>query len=157
MKMCRYKTEDWHWLLEKYEKRIRHWCNRWLSIRGRLVLIKVVFESQPMYWLALSNIPSTILQRIRHLIFGFLWWGGKKKKSFHLCNWNYISRPKIFGGWELRNILCFSIEMVANTHWMALMHDGLWHWVLKSKYIPFVYVERWFRTVNTSMIKGSQS
>jgi hypothetical protein len=157
LKMGRYKSDDWLWLLEKYEKRIRHWCNRWLSIGGRLVLIKVVLESQPVYWLALSNIPAMILQRIRQLIFGFLWTGCKKKKSFHLCNWNIIARPKLFGGWGLRNLLCFSRAMAANTLWRDLMHDGLWHRVLKSKYLPFVSVERWFCTVNTSLIKGSQS
>jgi hypothetical protein len=46
LKMGRYKTEDWLWLLEKYDKRIRHWCNWGLSIGGRLVLIKAVLESQ---------------------------------------------------------------------------------------------------------------
>jgi hypothetical protein len=29
-----YKVEDWCWLLKKFEKRIDHWCNRWLTLGG---------------------------------------------------------------------------------------------------------------------------
>jgi hypothetical protein len=27
--------EDWRWLLIKFEKWIKHWCNRWLTLGGR--------------------------------------------------------------------------------------------------------------------------
>jgi hypothetical protein len=80
LKMDRYTSEDWNWLIEKFEKRISHWCNRWLSLGGRLVLIKVVLESQPVYWLALSNLPSSILNNLRQLMFNFLWSGSRKKE-----------------------------------------------------------------------------
>jgi hypothetical protein len=36
LKLDRYKVADWHWLLMKYEHRICHWCNRFLSLGGRL-------------------------------------------------------------------------------------------------------------------------
>ena len=65
LKDDRFKAEDWDWLLSKYENRINHWCNRWLTLGGHLVLVKVVLESQPVYWLALANIPSSVLHRIR--------------------------------------------------------------------------------------------
>jgi hypothetical protein len=37
------------------------------------------------------------------------------------------------------------------------MHEGLWHRVLKTKYLRFVFVERWFCTGNISEVKGSHS
>jgi len=40
-----YKAMDWGWLIKKIEKRLVHWCNRWLSLRGRLVLIKAVWSA----------------------------------------------------------------------------------------------------------------
>jgi hypothetical protein len=49
LKADRFKAEDWDWLLSKYENRINHWCNRWLTLGGRLVLVKAVLESQPVY------------------------------------------------------------------------------------------------------------
>jgi hypothetical protein len=77
LKLDSYKVADWHWLLMKYEHRICHWCNRFLSLGGRFVLIKVVLESQPVYWLALAHIPATVLNKIRKLTFSYLWSGAK--------------------------------------------------------------------------------
>jgi hypothetical protein len=105
MKIDRYKSEDWQWLIDKFDRRINHWCNRWLSLGGRFILIKVVLESQPVYWLALTNLPSQIIQKIRQLMFSFLWSGCNKKKKIHLCAWQFIARPKLHGGWGLRNLL----------------------------------------------------
>jgi hypothetical protein len=57
----------------KFEKRIGHCCNRWLSLGGRFILIKYVLESQPIYWMELVAIPDSVLNKIRILIFNFLW------------------------------------------------------------------------------------
>jgi hypothetical protein len=94
-----------------------------------------------------ANIPSSVLHRIRQVVFNFLWDGKRKKKGFHLCNWQLIARPKKYGGWGLRNLFSFSRAMATNTLWRALMLDGLWHRVLKDKYFPYVSVARWLRTV----------
>lgn len=55
-----YKKEDWYWLLREIEKRIGHWTNRWLSLGGRLILVKFVLENIPVYWMCLSKIPISI-------------------------------------------------------------------------------------------------
>jgi hypothetical protein len=47
--------------------------------------------------------------------------------------------------------------MAANTLWRALIHDGLWHRILKNKYYPYVTVDRWLRTVTVVDVKGSQT
>jgi hypothetical protein len=106
--MGNYKAEDWGWLLSKYEKRIGHWCNRWLSLGGRFILIKAVLESQPVFWMALAAILVSVLNKIRQLIFTFLWAGCCEKKHLHLCRWEDIARPKHLGGWGLRNIFLFN-------------------------------------------------
>jgi hypothetical protein len=58
------KNEDWFWLVTKMEKKIGLWCNKWLSLGGRFVLVKVVLESQPVYWMSLEIIPHSILNKI---------------------------------------------------------------------------------------------
>jgi hypothetical protein len=151
------RTNDWIWLVEKYENRIRHWCTRWLSLGGRLVLIKAVLECQPVYWLTLANLPATIQNKIRQIIFNFLWSGSRKKKNYHLCNWQLIARPKHLGGWGLRSLTGFSRALAAHSLWRAVLNDGLWQRVLKEKYYPFVSVHRWFRTVEFHRSRGSQT
>ena len=65
--------EDWRWLIVKFEKRINQWCNRWLTIGGRLILTKYVHQTQSVYWMALPAVPAYVLLRIHMLIFDFLW------------------------------------------------------------------------------------
>jgi hypothetical protein len=144
LKIDRYRSADWTWLLEKYERRINHWCSRWLSLGGRLVLTKAVLESQPVYWLALANLPTSIFKQIRQLIYSFLWSGCRKKKSMHLCKWQQIARPKHLGGWGLRNLIGFSRALAANSLWRALMKEGLWQRVIKTKYLPSISVVHGF-------------
>jgi hypothetical protein len=58
------KTEDWNWLVTKMEKKIGLWCNKWLSLGGHFVLVKVVLQRQPIYWMSLETIPHSILNKI---------------------------------------------------------------------------------------------
>jgi hypothetical protein len=73
IKVDSYKAADWNWLVAKVEKRIGHWCNRWLSLGGRFTLIKAVLECQPVYWMALAAIPVSVLDKLRKLTYNFLW------------------------------------------------------------------------------------
>jgi hypothetical protein len=157
LKPDNYKAVDWQWLIDKFESRISHWSNKWLSLGGRLVLIKAVLESQPVYWLALAHIPISVLQTIRKLCFDFLWSGNNHKKKYHLSSWMSIARPKKFGGWGLRNIFLFYRSLATNTLWRALMKQGIWQSVLKDKYFPHVPVWTWLRSVEPAHPFGSQT
>jgi hypothetical protein len=83
------------------EKKIGLWCNNWLSLGGRFILVKAVLESQSVFWMSMEVIPRTILNKIRKLMFDFLWSGNRDKHQFHLCRWDILSRPKNCGGWGL--------------------------------------------------------
>jgi hypothetical protein len=47
-----YTKADWIWLEKKIEKRISNWSHRWLTLGGRVTLVKVVLESIPVYWIS---------------------------------------------------------------------------------------------------------
>ena len=49
-----YRKQDWVWLLEKMEKRLKQWSRKWLSRASRLVSVKVVQEAIPVYWMSLA-------------------------------------------------------------------------------------------------------
>jgi hypothetical protein len=108
MKPDCYKSEDWQWLIDKFESRINHWCNKWLSLGGHFVLIKDVLESLSVYWLTLAHFSVAVLNKLRKLSFSFLWSGNKNKNGYHLCSWLSISKPKHYGGWGLRISLFFT-------------------------------------------------
>ena len=55
---------DWNSMLNKVDARIGNWCNRWLTLGGRLILIKSVMESLIVYWISLDSIPNGIFDKI---------------------------------------------------------------------------------------------
>jgi hypothetical protein len=120
LKLDNYKAADWTWLIEKIERRISHWCNRLLSLGGRYILIKSVLESIPIYWLSIAHLPLSVLSNLRQLSFSFLWAGNKNIFKYHLCRWDLVSRPKIFGGWGLRNLNFFYRALATNMLWRVL-------------------------------------
>jgi hypothetical protein len=123
LKPANYRVEDWRWLIAKFEKRIGLWCHRWLSLGGRFVLLKSVLESLPVYWLAVAIIPTFVLNRIRQLMFNFLWSGSGAREHIHLCKWEIIAKPKSYGGWGVRNLHLFS-RALAGEYLVALFDEG---------------------------------
>jgi hypothetical protein len=100
IKADHYKASDWDWLVSKVEKKLGHWCNRWLSIGGRYTLIKSTLEGQPIYWMALAAIPTSVLDKLQKLTFNFLWSGSKDQYKIHHCNWELLAtrKTKVDGG-----------------------------------------------------------
>jgi hypothetical protein len=143
LKAEHYKASDWDWLIAKVEKKVGHWCNRWLSIGGRYTLIKVSLEGQPIYWMALASIPTSVLEKLRKLTYNFLWSGSKEHHKLHLCNWETLAKPKIKGGWGFRNIFKFNNALAANSLWRVLTSKGIWSSVIKDKYFPYTSVSSW--------------
>ena len=103
-----YLVKDWLWMVSKFEKKISHWTNRLLSMGGRLVLIRAVLSSIPVYWLSLILIPSSILDKLRKVIFSFLWGSSVKHKKYHLVDWHILARPTSHGGWGIKHLPNFS-------------------------------------------------
>lgn len=85
------------WLISKVENRLNLWCNCWLSQRGRLLLVKVVLEAIPIYWMSLSQIPKSVLDVIRRHSFRFIWSRSREKKGIPLLKWKRLFVSKARG------------------------------------------------------------
>jgi hypothetical protein len=157
IKPTRYKAKDWGWLYEKFARRIQHWCNRCLSIGDRYILIKAVLESLPVYWMALAYIPQSVLTKLRKMIFSFLWKNSKQNRGLHLCRWETLSKPKALGGWGLRNLHLSYLALSANTLWHILMVPGIWHNLIKDKYLAHLPIHSWLRSATPSPLRGSRT
>ena len=72
LKPLGYHTSDWRWLIHLFERKIHNWTYRYLSLGGRVVLIKAVLTGLTVYWFALARCPKSILNALRKLIFSFL-------------------------------------------------------------------------------------
>jgi hypothetical protein len=136
---------DWSWLVAIFERRIGFWCNKWLSLGGRLILVKSVLESLVVYLMTLERIPKKIISQLRRLSFKFLWNDLAGKRRFQLCSWQTLSRPKRSGGWGLKNLAIFNTTLLANSFWRAVTLDSIWHRVIMDKYIGAQPLHLWLR------------
>ena len=102
---------------------------------GRLVLIKAILTSIPVYWMALVPIPKSILGKLKSLIFDFLWGTKGKKKKFHLVDWTSLSKPTSQGGWGIKNLEWFRISLRIKSFWHVLCSNGLLFKLITVKYL----------------------
>ena len=77
--------------------------------------MKAVLESQAVFWMALVVVPTSVLSKIRQMVYDFLWMGGHKDHGIHLCNWFQIAKLKSLGGWGLKNPFIFNQVLATNS------------------------------------------
>ena len=104
-----------------------------------------VLSSIPVYWMGLAPIPATILQKLRSIIFNFLWGSSENNSRYHLASWRDLSWPKEYGGWGIKNLLWFSLALRLKSLWRILHSKGLWFQVLHFKYMKSSSVADWLR------------
>jgi len=145
LKASSYRIVDWFWLVKKFEKRINFWANRWLSMGGRLVLVKFVLQNIQVYLSTLAKLPSFIKNRIKHIISSFLSRGAKNPTGFHFASCSTVAKPKYLGGWGIRDINLFNKALVAKSMWRVFFHQGLWSLIMRKKYLKGLDVVTWLK------------
>jgi hypothetical protein len=145
LKMGASSSSDWRWLVALYERRIGFWCNKWLSLGGRYILIKSVLEGLAVYWMTLERLPIKIINLIRRLSFNFLWNDQVGRHRFHLCSWQSLLKPRKAGGWGLKNLFTFNSALLASSFWRAIQHDSIWNHIIKDKYMGSRSLLTWLR------------
>jgi len=63
------KLSFWKPVVERIISRLSSWNNRFLSFSGRLVLLKYVLSSLPVYFLSFFKAPTGIISSIESLFF----------------------------------------------------------------------------------------
>ena len=143
IKANNYHTRDWQWLLGKLEHKINHWCNRYLSLGGRLTLLSYVLSAIPVYWFSLAQVPVAVTEALRKKMINFLWGQTKQVHKYHLVSWRKIFPPKSLGGWGIRQPYWFNIALCVKVAWRALSGKGLWHDIIREKYMKGLSTEIW--------------
>jgi len=73
-----HKLKFWQPLLDRIKSRLTGWKSKNLSLGGRLVLLKSVLSSLPVYFLSFFKAPASILSSIEY-IFNCFFWGGVRR------------------------------------------------------------------------------
>ncbi|XP_078157460.1 uncharacterized protein LOC144553235 [Carex rostrata] len=77
------------YLIDKFEKRLNLWKAKMLSHAGRLILIKSVLESLPVYTMGTAIIPTRVLKKLTGIMRNFFW-GGDSTKNYMSYLWRNL-------------------------------------------------------------------
>lgn len=102
---ARFKSKAvWEPVVERVQKRLASWKGKFLSKGGKLVLMKSVISSMPLYFLSLVQAPTSIIQWLEKIRRDFLWEDFEGSPKFHLMNWNQVCKPLDKGGLGVRSL-----------------------------------------------------
>ncbi|XP_022014976.1 uncharacterized protein LOC110914495 [Helianthus annuus] len=91
-------------LVERVDKRINDWKNRFLSFAGKLQLVVAVLSSIHVYWASVFILPVSIIKQLENKMREFLWGNGSGSKGRAKVAWKEVCLPKMEGGLGIRRI-----------------------------------------------------
>nr|GEY27353.1 sodium/hydrogen exchanger 6 [Tanacetum cinerariifolium] len=101
---------------------VNDWRNKFLSLAGRLQLIRSILSSMHIYWASVFILSNRIVHDLEQLMRGFLWCKGKMKKGKAKVVWDSVCMPKHEGGPGIHKIDDFDVALMATHIWSILTH-----------------------------------
>ncbi|KAE8709396.1 hypothetical protein F3Y22_tig00110332pilonHSYRG01437 [Hibiscus syriacus] len=124
----------WDPVVQSFYKRLAGWKGSSLSLAGRLVLIKSVLCSLPIYFLSMFKVPASVYKTLI-LSCQFLWGGGDGRKRIHWVSWSDVCKPKIEGGLGVPNLKVVNRALMEKWAWrFAIEREAVWRELLCIKY-----------------------
>jgi hypothetical protein len=124
-------------ILNRVQRRLDGWNEKFLSQAGREILLKAVVQAIPTYNMSVFQLPKNLCRSLSSIMTRF-WWGNQSNKSkASWMSWNRLGLPKSKGGMGFRNIEVFNTALLAKQGWRILQaQDSLVRGILKEKYFP---------------------
>ncbi|KAL0903270.1 hypothetical protein M5K25_027637 [Dendrobium thyrsiflorum] len=97
----RLRKADFQILLEKAFKKLNVWGNIFISMAGRITLIKSVFLSIPLFVSSHSLVPLGILKEFDKACRNYIWNKHDGSHGLHFVSWEILCKPKVYGGFGL--------------------------------------------------------
>ena len=117
------RVETWKPIINRIERKLSAWKMKILSKARRLVLIKSVLSSLPLYLLGLFKMPSEVAKKMISLQRKFF--GGKPGggSGIPLVSWEVIEKPKNDGGLGVGNLVVKNSAPLFKWWWRFLKED----------------------------------
>ena len=99
-------NKGWHSILERMDKKIGGWKDKWLTKVGKTTKIRVVLSSLPtilyLVFLQLKNTYKKFENKFRK----FLWNDSADSNKLALIKWDNICKPNELGGLGIKKLSC---------------------------------------------------
>ena len=84
------KLNFWKPIVNSIIARLSSWKSKFLSFGGRLILLKSVLSSLPVYFLSFFKVPAGIISSIESLFNFFFWGGGEDFRKISWVDWDSV-------------------------------------------------------------------
>ncbi|KAJ4757006.1 RNA-directed DNA polymerase (reverse transcriptase)-related family protein [Rhynchospora pubera] len=139
-------------ILDRMRSKLAGWKAHMLTHAGRLVLLKSVIMSLPVYHMTIECVPKTIIKQMNSLMAKFFW--GKTDQSRYMAPlaWKSVCRTVEEGGLGVRDLNLFGEALFMKLVWaIACDEKKLWVQTCKAKYCP--QIGFWKANVSTHSSK----
>ncbi|XP_026450605.1 uncharacterized protein LOC113350687 [Papaver somniferum] len=110
------------------------WKGKFLSFHDRLVLIKSVLCSIPIYNMAVYKWPSSIIKICERIIRNFLWTVDSEERKYDTLKWNKVCTPYNEGGLGIRRLMVINKALLMKMMWKLLTSEVDWAKFFTAKY-----------------------
>ncbi|XP_057761062.1 uncharacterized protein LOC130981487 [Arachis stenosperma] len=99
------------------EDKLSLWKAKTLNKAGKLVLIKSVLNSLPIYYLSLYKMPKAVAEKLISLQRCFLWSKENGRNGIPLVKWEVVMAPKKAGGLGIRDAVIRNTALLFKWWW----------------------------------------
>ncbi|KAJ0433988.1 putative RNA-directed DNA polymerase [Helianthus annuus] len=125
------RVKNWDPIISVFKNRLASWKANTLSIGGRVVLIKAVPESLPIYYFSIFKVPIKVVEKLESLMKNFLWGGSGEVRKMHWVAWDCVCRPKKLGGLGFCKLKLVNEALLAKWVWrFRVEEDNIWRRVV---------------------------
>jgi len=114
----------WDPIVNCIKARMSGWNSRFLSFGGRLVFLKSVLTSLPVYALSFFKVPSGIISSVESLFNNYFWGGSEDHKKIFWIGWHNVCLQKEYGGLGVRQLRELNYALLGKWCWRMLVDWG---------------------------------
>ncbi|KAJ3707671.1 hypothetical protein LUZ61_011376 [Rhynchospora tenuis] len=115
-------------LISAFQRKLDGWKARFLSLGGRLTLIKSVLMALPLHFMQVLKLPPWLIRHLKGIRRRFFWKGNSKCLGGHcLVNWSKCCLPKANGGLGILDLQRQNQALLLKWLW-KLKHDPYSVW-----------------------------
>ncbi|KAK2639734.1 hypothetical protein Ddye_027529 [Dipteronia dyeriana] len=121
--------------MQRIKNHLALWKKKFLNKCGRLVLIKTVISSIPIYYMSMFKILVCVAHKIGKLQRNLFLGDGVEKIEIHVVDWTKIYKSKGNWGLGINRILYKNKGLLAKWVWrFGKEESSLWNKIICTKY-----------------------